>query len=329
MRTKRFSIVFAVALIAVAGQTLDAFAQSTCARVTLHASEESSGLPALLCFPRGSGPFPAIVDLQPRSCEGYAAIGPPWERTELPAWGYVVLEIDSFAARGLAPGKCEDRDALSSGQVIGDAYVGLKFLAQDPRIDRGRIGVLGFLGGVATAAIFAVTQEAKQAFLPDDSPAFRAAFAFYPYCNLEFTGASPEFYAPVRIFIGEKDDIEPANRCVDLAQSLHTRGADLKTIVYPRAEAGFDITPPDTNYPLPDRTSMHPGGVTVSTHPQYSLWGRNLAACTIRLKGIFDVIDPAEVAGCVRRGVHFQGNADAAEQARADLKEQLGILVGK
>jgi len=329
MRSNRFSIVLAVLLASLAYPAVNASGESICSQVTLHTFESSSGLPALLCVPDGSGPFPAIVDLQPRICEGYAALGPPWEQAELPARGYVLLEIDSFAARGLAPGKCEDLNVLGSRQVIGDAYAGLKFLAQDSRVDRRRVGVLGFLGGIATAAIFATTREARRTFLPDDSPAFRAAFAFYPYCNLEFTGASPNFDAPIRIFIGEKDDMEPANRCVELAQSLHAHGANMETIVYPGAEAGFDITPPDTNYPLPDRTSLHPGGMTVSTHPQYSPWGYNFAACTIRLKSIFDLVDPAEVAGCMRRGVHFQGNAASAEQARADLKDQMKLLMGE
>jgi dienelactone hydrolase len=316
-------------LISIVFLNVRASAEAACSEVPLHSPDHSADLPALLCVPRGNGQSPVIVDLRPKICEGYAGIPPPWEQTALPVWGYAVLEIDSFAARGLAPGKCEDLDALSPRQVIGDAYAGLEFLVRDSRIDRKRIGLLGFMGGVATAAIFAATVEARQALLPSDSPAFRASFAFYPYCNLSFTGTSPVFYAPVRVFIGEKDDMEPASRCVELAQSFHARGADLQTTVYPGAEAGFDIMPPDTNYPLPDRTALHPGGVTVSTHPQYSPWGRNLAACTIRLKSIFDTIDPADVAGCVRRGVHFQGDAESAEQARTDLKDQLGALMGK
>jgi hypothetical protein len=47
------------------------------------------------------------------------------------------------------------------------------------------------------------------------------------------------------------------------------------------------------------------------------------------LKSIFDVVTPADVAACVRRGAHFQGNAEAADKARTDLKEQLDVLMNQ
>ena len=328
MTLERLSIALTALMISIASPPLNASTGSTCSEVTLQAADHSN-LAAMLCVPYGSGPFPAVVDLRPRLCEGYAGIPPAWEQTALPSWGYAVLEIDSFAARGFGPGKCEDLDALSSRKLIGDAYAGLQFLAHDSRIDDRHIGLLAFMGGVATSAIFAATLEARQTFISNYSPAFRASFAFYPYCNLEFTDASPNFYAPVRIFAGEKDDMEPADRCVLLVRSLRGQDADLQAIVYPGAQAGFDITPPDTNYPLPDRTALHPGGVTVSTHPQYSPWGRNLSACTIRLQSIFDIIQPRQLDGCTRRGVHFQGDAESAERARSDLQAQLRMLVGE
>jgi dienelactone hydrolase len=212
--------------------------------------------------------------------------------------------------------------------MVGDAYAGLALLTRDSRIDRKRVALLGFVNGVATAVVLADTVEARDAFAAKHVAAFRAFFAFSPYCNLEFTGPPPKFYAPARIFAGQKDDVEPAARCVDLAKSLKGGGADLQVTVYPDAEAGFDTIPSDTNYPLADRTALHPGGTTISTHPQYSPWTRNFADCTIKLNSVFDIVDPREVAGCVRRGAHAQGNADAAEQARKDLKQQLAGLLG-
>ena len=119
--------------------------------------------------------------------------------------------------------------------------------------------------------------------------------------------------------------MEPARRCVDLVKFLNAEGADVGIVVYPDAEAGFDTIPPDTNYPLADRTALHPGGTTLSTHPQYSPWTRNFADCTVRLNSVFDLVDPDEVAGCALRGVHAQGNPDVAEQSRNDLQEQLKV----
>ena len=227
--------------------------------------------------------------------------------------------------RELAPGACDDLNALTTRQMVGDAYAGLALLTRDSRIDRKRVALLGFVNGVATAVVLADTVEARDAFAAKDAAAFRAFFAFSPYCNLEFTGAPPRLYAPARIFAGEKDDMEPASRCVDLVKFLNAEGGEVRIVVYPDAEAGFDTIPPDTNYPLADRTALHPGGTTLSTHPQYSPWTRNFADCTVRLNSVFDLVDPDEVAGCALRGVRAQGNPDVAEQSRNDLQEQLKV----
>jgi dienelactone hydrolase len=292
-------------------------------------SADSTRLAAELCMPAGNGPFPAVVDLHPRICMGPAGIPPPWEQTVLPSWGYSVLVIDNFAARGLTARACDDINSLTSRQVIADAYGGLQFIAQDSRIDRKRIAMLAFLGSIGTAAIFADTIEARETFPITGGASFRAFFAFYPYCNFDFAGSPLHLYAPARIFVGDKDDMEPANRCGQLAATLDAKGADLQVSTYAGAESGFDLTSPDAIYPSTDRTALHPGGVTISTHPQYSPWSRNYATCTIRLKSIFDVVTPADVAACVRRGAHFQGNAEAADKARTDLKEQLSTLMNQ
>ena len=304
-------------------------ADNACSEVELRTFDHSDQLPVELCIPPGSGPFPAVVDLRPRICEGPVGIPPSWEQSALPAWGYAILAIDSFALRRLAPGVCDDLNSLTTKQLVGDAYAGLELLTRDSRIDSRRVALLGFVNGVATATVLADTVEARDAFATKDGRSFRAFFAFSPYCNLEFTGAPPRLYAPARIFAGEKDDMEPASRCIDLAKSLKAGGADLEVTIYPDAEAGFDTIPPDTNYPSADRTALHPGGTTLSTHPQYSPWTHNFANCTVRLKSVFDVVDPGEVAGCARRGVHAQGNPDVAEQVRKDLKEQLKALTGE
>jgi len=278
-------------------------------------------------MPPGNGPFPAVISLRPRTCLGQAGFPPGWEQTVLPSWGYAVLALDNFAARGLAAGACDELNSLSSRQLIADAYGGLQFLAQDAGIDRKRIALLAFLGGIGTAAIFADTTEARATFPIKEQASFRAFFAFYPYCNFDFVGSPPQLFAPARIFVGDKDDMEPADRCMHLAERFRAQGADIRARVYVGGEAGFDLMPPDANYPSTDRTALHPGGVTVSTHPQYSPWSANFASCTIRVKSIFDIVSAADVATCVRRGVHFQGNADAADQARKDLKEELSVLM--
>ena len=111
------------------------------------------------------GPFPAVVVLRPRaSAKAQWVLPPPWEQSALPAWGYAVLAIDSFATRGLAPGACDDLNSLTTRQMVGDAYAGLEYFTQDVRIDRERVALLGFVSGVATAAVLADTVEARDTF---------------------------------------------------------------------------------------------------------------------------------------------------------------------
>jgi dienelactone hydrolase len=323
---KRF-LAFAILFFSLLGfleSPMNAVAACTNVSLTL---EDRSTLPIRLCVPSAGSPrYAGIVDLRARSCEGPEGIPPGWEETALPSWGFVVLVIDSLAARGLAPRKCADWNALTPRQVIGDAYAGLDYLVQEGRIDAGRVALLGFRAGIGTAALLADSTEALDTFSQKGTPGFRAVFAISPYCNLAFSGTPPRFYAPVRIFTGEKDDFEPAERCTQLANSLRASGTDMDVTVYSGVGAGFDLMPPDADFPVRDDTALHPSGTTISTHPQYSPWAVNLADCTLTFKNVFEWVDSPSPAGCTRRGIHFQGSPDWAAQLHADLRQQLDEL---
>jgi dienelactone hydrolase len=288
-------------------------------------ADGSTSLHGELEFPRGAGPFPAVVVMSPRMCEGPAGIPEGWQQATLTSWGYATLTIDNFAARGLRPAACSDFTVLQPSQTIGDAYGALEFLASSPRIDVRRIALLGFASEGMTA-LLSDTAEARQHYSSSSEIGFRAVFAFYPYCNIEFVHP-PKVYAPERIFAGERDDLSPASRCIALAERMSAQGADIATIVYPGVEAGFDNVPPDTNSPTRDPTALHPGSTTISTHPQYDPWGENLSACTFKVGSVFDVAKRSDVDLCLRRGRHFQGDATAADDAKRDLRAALDTLV--
>lgn len=279
-----------------------------------------------ISFPEGAGLFPAVVMMVPRMCEGPAGIPEPWQQTVLPSWGYATLVIDSFAARGLKVSACSDFTVLQPSQTIGDAYGALEFLRSQPNIDPNRIALAGF-GGQGTTALLTDTTEARNRYLPKGEPGFRAVFAFYPYCNVEFSKGPPRAYAPERILAGERDDISPASRCVELGNQLRSRGVDVEVIVYPHAEAGFDIVPADANYEVQDPIALHPGNTTISTHPQFDPWGENLSACTFTVASVFDLAKRSDANVCLRRGVHFQGDATTAEEAKNDLRKALVTLM--
>ncbi len=290
-----------------------------------NSADGSTKLRGELAFPQGAGPFPAVVVMSPRMCEGPAGIPEGWQQSSLTSWGYATFTIDSFAARGLSSAACSDFTALEPSQTIGDAYGALEFLASNPRIDARRIALVGFLGQ-GTTALLADTVEARQRYRSSGGIGFRAFFAFYPYCNLEFVHP-PTTYAPERIFAGERDDMSPANRCVALVDYLRKQGADAEVIVYSGARAGFDIVPADSNVPIDDPLALHPGATTISTHPQFDPWGENLSGCTFRVNSVFDVARRSDVKGCLRHGAHFQGDETTADHAKRDLRERLDALM--
>ena len=295
------------------------------AQVTFKSADGATSLRGEITFPPGAGPFPAVVVMRARMCDGLAGIPEGWQQTTLNSWGYATLTIDNFAARNLTPAACSDFTVLEPSQTIGDAYGALEVLASNPKIEARRIALLGF-GGEGTTALLSDTIEARQHYKSSGGIGFRAFFAFYPYCNFEFVRPAVA-YAPLRIFAGERDDISPAIRCVDLAKQLQEQGGDVAVIVYPGAEAGFDNPPPDANLPNQDPLALHPGSTTVSSHPQFSPWSENLSACTFKVRSVFDVAKRSDVTGCLRRGVHFQGDATTADQAKSDLKAALDILM--
>ena len=240
--------------------------QSGAQEVKFRSADGSATLTGTVSLPFGSGRFPALVVLLARSCEGPAGIPEPWQQSAFPLWGYATLLVDSFAARGLGSSACGNFAVLQPAQTIGDAYGAFKFLATDPRVDSSRIALVGF-GAEGTTAILADTVEARDRYLAKSEPGFRAFFSFYPYCNVEFVGGMPQPYAPEEIFAGERDDMSPAQRCVDLVDRLGKRRSDVKVTVYAGAEAGFDIVPTDANFENRDPTALHPGSTKVSTHP--------------------------------------------------------------
>ena len=93
-----------------------------------------------------------------------------------------------------------------------DAYRALDYLASLGTIDRRRVVLQGHShgGSAVLAALDGLTAE-----MAGTSLRFAAGIAYYPNC----TYSPAEFYAPVLIMIGEKDDWTPAKPC----EQLHAR----------------------------------------------------------------------------------------------------------
>lgn len=254
-----------------------------------------------LLFPAGDGPFPAVV--LAHGCNGNRNVGPVWGPV-LREWGYATFVIDSFRGRGIRE-VCSNGRALLPLQRVPDAYGALRLLAAHPRIDPGRIALMGFSHGGALAML-AATEWARQTYAPAGQPSFRAFFPFYPNCNAVFPERN-RVSAPVRIHTGGADDWTPAKPCAELAASLKGSGQDVAINVYPGAHHGFDQA----------RGYFYLPNVG------------NRADCIVHMSSILGPLprQPGGMPACARKGATVAGNSAAAAEARRNLRTQLAELL--
>ena len=251
-----------------------------------------------LRFPSGTGPFPAMVIAH--GCNGNGSVDAGWART-LREWGYASFVIDSFSGRGLTE-VCTNARLLMGTQRIPDAYGALRALTTHPRIDAGRVALMGFShGGILTLG--AATAWARETLAPNGRPAFRAFFPFYPYCNTVYPERE-RISAPLRIHIGELDDWTPAGSCIRLVQMLRVSGQNADITVYPDAHHAFNAE-----------------GLGFIRMRNVD----NGATCAVRLASILGpTVSPAsEIEGCLQKGATIAGNSEAAALSRQNVRAQL------
>jgi dienelactone hydrolase len=110
--------------------------------------------------------------------------------------------------------------------------------------------------------------------------------------------------APVRIHIGALDDWTPARSCEGLGALARALGYDFEVIVYPGARHGFDA--------VGLRSEIYLGNVD------------NAADCTPRLASMMGpILNIFELMGCIKKGATVGYNAEATEQARANVRRDL------
>ena len=201
-------------------------------------SASPANLPGELTLPGGAGPFAAVILLH--GCRG---VGPPEARERLreyASWyadrGYAGLILDSFSPRGVST-LCLGGEPTPHTRAL-DAYRALQYLAGLGSIDPRRVVLQGHSHGGATVLTALDEITAEMAGTP---LRFAAGVAYYPPCAY----SPAEFYAPILILIGQKDDWTPAADCERLhgRQQANAPGR-LRLTVYPGATHVFDFKAP-------------------------------------------------------------------------------------
>lgn len=156
--------------------------------------------------------------------------------------GVATFMVDSFTPRGINR-TVEDQSQLSPSATSADGLLALKLIATHPRIDAGRIGVIGFSKG-GVGAMTASFEKLRAAVVPGDLK-YALHIPFYGGCNhyAKTTGV------PILLFTGTKDDYSTTEDCQRNVNTLKSLGANLKFVVYEGAMHGFDTENPRVYVP--------------------------------------------------------------------------------
>jgi dienelactone hydrolase len=185
-----------------------------------------------LIIPESSDKVPAMIFLHDQG--GITRRTNYWVKA-FNSMGVATFQIDSYKGRGVTPGRGAPSKVQSMTMII-DAYKGLELLANNPKIDSSKIGVMGFcISGVSS--IMAAWEPVRKVM---GELKFASHIALYPLCfdfeTFNLTGA------PILIITGGKDEWMPATTCLTLGDRLRETGYPIQNIVYPEASHLFDDT---------------------------------------------------------------------------------------
>lgn len=166
----------------------------------------------------------------------------PWYRQmalRLKWMGITTVLVDGFTPRGRSEICSQDpRDRTIDIETrMKDLLAGLRYLRGRPDVDGDTIFLVtwGAAGGFR-AMTRGIIESTKV------HGAFKAAIMFYPRCAAQRDRL--DAYAPIQVFVGERDDWNPAAQCLTLAKSTRAGSATIDVKVYPGAYHGFDHPEP-------------------------------------------------------------------------------------
>ena len=183
--------------------------------------------------------------------------------------GFVTLEPDQWAARGLAGGAFGRPRTIH--ETLPDLYGARAWLASHGKVDPDRIGVAGFSFG-AVAAMLAATHSQNDKFLPGGR--FAALMPVYPICHLynrvpgfEFAGLVD---APVLIITGALDayDNDPAAGPKLVASLSPQDATHVRCEVMAESHHAFDMPGPERRVEDPGGNRGAGGMVTMAHNPE-------------------------------------------------------------
>lgn len=257
-------------------------------------------------LPEGAGPFPAVMVSH--------TVGGWNEQVEgaavklLLAEGYAVAGLDHFGPRGIKPPL--KPGTFSTPAAASDALIALKLLATHPKIDKNKIGILGFsMGG--TAAQLSAYEFLAARHAGEGGPRFAAHVSLYGTAiAVAMNGEKTMTGAPLLLLVAGKDETSPVQKVEQIAALVRAvqPAARLETVVYADAHHAWNN---------PRATQVTPGGYHSGACPFFDV-GRELGM--IALDGSRQAYTPQAAAACTRAGGQYTMLYDEKTTQQANAK---------
>jgi dienelactone hydrolase len=236
---------------------------------------------------------------------GISAATDRWAQ-ELNSVGVAAFILDTFTGRGIV-NTTSDQSQLDSIAITHDAYAALGKLATHPRLDAGRIAVMGFSKG-AVAAIYSSNERFRNAYGPGNAE-FAAHIGLYTPCNVTYRQDDKVAAKPIRLFHGIADDYVSIEPCRSYVKRLKDNGADATLTEFPDAYHAYD------NFTLAASVEL-PSSQT--TRHCLIAEGDNGVLLNAKTREPYSLAD-----ACVERGPHVGYNEAAHKATVAAVKQFL------
>jgi len=250
-----------------------------------------------LRIPATDEPVPLVVIAH--GCGGVSGAALGWAR-DLEAFGIASLVLDSFEGRSIRR-VCSGSEGVNQASLLVDLFRAVEALESHDYIDGSNVAVMGLSMGGRTA-LWSAQERFQDQY---DGRPLAAYVAFYPLgCYIQLENETEVNGGPIRIFHGEEDNWLPISQCETYVDRMATGGVDIDLYAYPNAHHGFD-----------DRGLTEAFPVIGALSPRKCVVVEKNGVLTETSAG-----GPVTAANsCVERGATIAYNAEAREQAAADL----------